>query len=323
MAESYFDDFSDAQSPARLEIVQTALKCTAALVSVSLVLGLGVWSYRLMVRDVSGVPVLLALAGPARIAPEEPGGQQAAHQGLSVNRIAALGDVAPPPQRVVLAPRPIRLANDDRPMATNPAPRPIDTTPVVLAALRTTEPAPVPVLVPVTEAETLASDKAAQSRALAEEGGTAGAFGTALDAALAEALGVEGAIIRSPRPHSRPGAGALERITSLDVPIGNVESLSATPTEAAIDPDNLPVGTRLVQLGAFDDEALAKAEWDRLSTRFEAYLEGRRPLIQPAESNGREFVRLRAYGFSDEGDSRRFCAALLADGANCIPVLKR
>lgn len=319
MAENYFDDFSDAESPARLEIVQTALKCTGALVSVSLVLGLGLWSYRLMVRDVSGVPVVQALAGPARIAPEEPGGQQAAHQGLSVNRIAARGDVAPPPESVVLAPRPISLAEDDRPMVTNPAPRPIDTTPVVLAALRTTEPAPIP----VTEAETLAADKAAQSSALAKEGATTGAFGTALDAALAEALGVEGTILRSPRPHSRPGAGALERIASLEAPIGQVESLSATPPEAALDPNNLPVGTRLVQLGAFDDEALATAEWDRLSTRFEAYLEGRQPLIQPAESNGRKFVRLRAYGFADEGDSRRFCAALLADGANCIPVMIR
>ncbi|MFD1809072.1 SPOR domain-containing protein [Gemmobacter lanyuensis] len=38
---------------------------------------------------------------------------------------------------------------------------------------------------------------------------------------------------------------------------------------------------------------------------------------------GRTFYRLRAQGFSDEADARRFCAAITAEGAECIPVTLR
>jgi hypothetical protein len=52
---------------------------------VALVVGLGVWGYKLAVRDVRGVPVIQAMDGPMRIAPEIPGGEIADHQGLAVN----------------------------------------------------------------------------------------------------------------------------------------------------------------------------------------------------------------------------------------------
>ena len=41
-----------------------------AALSVALVVGVGVWSYRLMVRDVTGVPVIRAMSGPIRTSPE-------------------------------------------------------------------------------------------------------------------------------------------------------------------------------------------------------------------------------------------------------------
>ena len=40
----------------------------------ALVVGIGVWGYKLLVRDVSGVPVVRAVEGPMRIQPENPGG---------------------------------------------------------------------------------------------------------------------------------------------------------------------------------------------------------------------------------------------------------
>jgi cell division septation protein DedD len=335
MAESYFEDFSASEPAARLEVVQTTMRWGVAVVSVALVMGLGVWTYRLMVRDVSGVPVVHALAGLGRIAPDDPGGQQAAHQGLSVNRVAALGEAAAPADRVVLAPRPIRLAEEDRPMdAVTRAEHRIEAEapPVVLASLRTTDPAaPADLADPVPDTPgALAAEAASQTRALSEEPGTSGVFGSALDAALAEALGVKGSILRSPRPLARPkvGAGADDRIAALDAPIGQVENLVAeTPAtlapEPVIDPENLAPGTRLVQLGAFDDAEKAGEAWERLQSRFGAYLEGRQPVIQAAESNGRSFVRLRALGFADEGDARRFCATLLAEDTSCIPVMIR
>jgi hypothetical protein len=35
------------------------------------------------------------------------------------------------------------------------------------------------------------------------------------------------------------------------------------------------------------------------------------------------FYRLRAHGFTDLSDARRFCAAFVAGGVDCIPVVTR
>lgn len=52
-----------------------------AVVSLALIAGVGVWGYKLMVRDVSGIPVVRAVQGDMRVRPEEPGGQLAMNQG--------------------------------------------------------------------------------------------------------------------------------------------------------------------------------------------------------------------------------------------------
>ena len=62
----------------------TILNWIGAALSLALLIGVCAWGYRLMVRDVSGVPVVQALAGPMRISPDDPGGRRAAHQGLAV-----------------------------------------------------------------------------------------------------------------------------------------------------------------------------------------------------------------------------------------------
>ena len=46
-------------------------------------------------------------------------------------------------------------------------------------------------------------------------------------------------------------------------------------------------------------------------------------VIQRADRGGRVFYRLRANGFSDVNDARRFCALLVANNADCIPVTVR
>ena len=43
-------------------------------------------------------------------------------------------------------------------------------------------------------------------------------------------------------------------------------------------------------------------------------------VVQPAESGGRTFYRLRAHGFDGEDDARRFCSAFVSENAVCIPV---
>ena len=88
---------------------QTMINLAGAATSVALVLGLAVWGYKLAVRDVSGIPVVLALQGPMRVAPATPGGTVADNQGLAVNAIAAEGNAAAPADRLVLAPQAVEL----------------------------------------------------------------------------------------------------------------------------------------------------------------------------------------------------------------------
>ena len=97
----------------------------------------------------------------------------------------------------------------------------------------------------------------------------------------------------------------------------------ATPEAIEIAPDSLASGTRLVQIGAHDSADQARAEWDRVTERFGALMDGKRRVIQEAVSGGRTFYRLRVEGFTDVADSRRFCAALVAERTNCIPAQVR
>ena len=83
------------------------------------------------------------------------------------------------------------------------------------------------------------------------------------------------------------------------------------------------VGTNLVQLGAFPNAEVAGVEWTRLQGRFGDVMGDKSRLIQSATSGGKTFYRLRAQGFAELGDARRFCAALVAEGTDCIPVVVR
>ena len=124
MADADFDDFDayDSYGGDRAETVPAGVRFrkltngAGALTSVALVAGLVYWGYALAMRDVNGIPVIRALEGPARIAPNDPGGELALHQGLAVNRIAADGTAAEAANSVTLAPGASGLAEEDQPM---------------------------------------------------------------------------------------------------------------------------------------------------------------------------------------------------------------
>jgi hypothetical protein len=88
-------------------------------------------------------------------------------------------------------------------------------------------------------------------------------------------------------------------------------------------PEDLAPGTRLVQIGTFADAGSARAEWDRAAERFGALLDDKRRVIEPAVREGQTFYRLRVAGFDDIAEARRFCDALMADGAECVPAQAR
>jgi hypothetical protein len=273
-----------------------------AVVSVALVAGLGVWGYRLLVRDVSGVPVIQALDGPMRVAPEEPGGDRAAHQGLAVNRIAAVGEAAPPAEAITLAPRSADLEAEDMAqgllraapeLAAAPAPAPPEPAPA--------DPVEAAILAATTQVMTAEAE-------LSGEG------------LIAEVIpaSVPGPA-RSLRPRARPEGFVAAAAVRLP-------ALAAAAPAAEVrerDPAAVPAGTKLVQFGAYDSLEEARAAWGTLAERFGALMAGKDRLIEPATAGGRSFFRLRAAGFDDAADARRFCAAFVAERADCIPVVAR
>lgn len=338
-------DFDGAGIAPRKASAQRLVNIAAALTSVTLILGAGIWGYRLAVRDVSGVPVVRALEGPLRVAPDNPGGSIAAHQGLSVNDVAAVGVASAPADTLLLAPRPVDLAEEDvagtiampvapvsgradgavawalPPLSEEPAEPEL----IVELAPPQTDPSPALSAIDLAVAEALMSDPetagAGEELLSLAEAMAAGAVPLAgsLDAAgaaqpMAAALPA-GAVQRSIRPQPRPGAGAA------------VTQAAFTPSAPLVLPEidaaTLAVGTRLVQLGAFENEGEARGEWDRITQRFGDLMDGKSMVLQSAQSGGRTFWRLRAHGFADETDARRFCSALVAEQASCIPVTVR
>jgi hypothetical protein len=277
-----------------------------AAVSLALIVGIGVWGYKLLVRDVSGVPVVRATEGPMRIQPEDPGGRQALNQGLAVNEVAAEGTAAGPVEQLILAPEPLDLTLEDTP-------------PTEVAA------APEEEVSPTAEAaEPLSAEDEAVQLAAVE------ALADELTEGVAPLEDLPPEEDETPEATPQPAATEGLRISLRPklrpAGLSNVQQVAAVVTSDGpndVDPDSIPAGTRLAQLGAYASAEVAREEWTRLSGRFEDYLQDKDRVIQKAQSGGRTFYRLRAMGFDDLSDARRFCSALVAENAECIPVVTR
>ena len=321
---------------------------------------LGVWGYRLVVRDVSGVPVIRAVQGDSRTAPDEPGGQLSERSGLAVNQIAA-GTEQRRVSEVAIAPGPVSLTADDvamgklgataRPTAlTEEIPADPNARDVVAMsdadAARAAQAAADAALesAEAGAADMVATDVAVLSNAPAAEAPVNEAVtdlagersqGTAITEALAEA-GAEaapGALAASPRPAPRPRRTASAAAAPAAAAAPEVAAAATAPAEApaaavaaaepAVKSASVASGAALVQIGAFDSDAIAGAEWDRVSGRYSSLFAGKSPVVQKHEAGGRTFWRLRVAGFAGRDDARKFCAALIEAGGDCIPAVAK
>lgn len=281
-----------------------------AALSVALVAGVGIWSYRLMVRDVSGIPVIQALDVPMRVAPDDPGGRQAAYQGLAVNTVAAEGEAAGTSPVIALAPPPVELSAEDRtavamqsgqgePLAPITAPQPVGD----VASIQTPATAPTELAL-LNPGDLISPDQPGVSRSL---------WPQRRPASLAASR---------PAPQPLP-SDMVATDAEAEAVLQEIVTRMSAPSTVEIDPVSLVPGTRLVQLGAYDTEDEARAAWASLVQRFPDFLADRGRVIESASAGGRTFFRLRAHGFADEPEARRFCSVFLADNADCIPVLIR
>jgi hypothetical protein len=325
MADIDFDDFDVGYSVGPAVLVRRydrMMHLAGAAASAALLIGAVWWGYELAVRDVTGVPVMRAVDGAMRVAPANPGGNIAGHQGLSVNAVAAAGTAVPLPDQLFLAPAAQTLAEEDAAgmaqpvVATSAAPE--ETLPLFETGFF------APTQLIATEIPSTDQDAVAAALAAA-----LGATETvAPEPTLIDANGITRSLRPQPRPAVQRSGTAPASALSAE-PLGAATAVvpptlvATSQTWAEVDPSSITVGTRMVQLGAFDDASAAKSDWTRLAGRFTELLADKSLVVQPAQSGGRTFYRLRAVGFADESEARRFCTALLAENATCIPVSQR
>lgn len=305
----YDEGFAPSDGAGRANVF---VNYAGAALSLALILGIGFWGYKLIMRDVSGIPVVRAMEGDMRVLPDNPGGDVAPHTGLSVNEVAAVGEAGGPEDRLVLAPRTAGLAQEDLD---------VQPTPEVAAVI------PASVMTDVTVSRTPDGAPAEDQALATDEELTTDDVLSIVDQIAAEVAATPALPAFDVIPASVPGVALslrpLVRPTGLQATPVNAPAAETTTTngEVAVSTASFPAGTNLVQLGAFTSPSLAASEWERLQGRFGELMADRERVIQVSNQSTNTWYRLRASGFADRAEARRFCAALEAEGADCIAVV--
>lgn len=317
------------------------LTYAGGVLSLALIAGIGVWGGRLVMRDVSGIPMVQAIDGPMRVAASDPGGQIAEHTGLAVNAVAGQGSAAPAEDSVTLAPADQAIPSQD--MTVTPRARDADVITISApgpAPAATTAPPPLQMLgedevqqmvddiLAGADASPLSAPEEAPAEASAPA--TPGADDPTMTTVIVNGVEVAThrrisplAVAQAPRPKGRRGARVSQ--ASAPAPAAAPETTAAVtaPATATASETPLAVGAALAQLGAYDSEPVAATEWARFLGLFPDLMADLQPVVQRAESGQRVFYRLRAGGFADISAAKRFCAALEAQRVDCIPVVNR
>ena len=278
-----------------------------AALSLSLLTGAIGWSYQLIVRDINQIPIVRAQLGPLRVAPDDPGGLTAANQGLSVTQLAVnerplLSD------KIFLAPAAEVLSEENVALQISEENSSITNKEKFDILEVSTENSLDLKILPEQNATGLASNNEAIL--------STAAFSPKkleIENAVSLALALtneENSSFNSLRPKIRPVV--LNQIQTDNIAQSVANELVVT----------LPIGSAVVQLGAFASKSLAQIEWQRLETLLGSVLTSKNMMVQKAESGGRVFYRLRAFGFDNLSDARQFCSAV-NDKVACIPVVTR
>ena len=275
---------------------------TGAALSLSLLAGAIGWSYKLVVRDINQIPIVRAQLGPLRVAPDNPGGLTAANQGLSVTQLAV----------------------NEKPLLSNE----INLAPAAEILNEETSASLLPEVDKLNQIDATYEIKEINAENTSLDGSSGGieaeteALLTQLvfsqkkieiENAVSLALSITSepdASLTSLRPKTRPMSFHQNRNKNEE------HIVSKEPMY------KLPIGSAIVQLGAFDSKSLAESEWQRFEKLLGSILAPKQMLIQKAESGGKIFYRLRASGFNDISDARQFCTAI-SDKVACIPVVTR
>ena len=278
-----------------------------AALSLSLLAGAIGWSYQLIVRDINQIPIVRAQLGPLRVAPDDPGGLTAANQGLSVTQLAVnekpllSNEIRLAPAAEILNAEHLSL-QVSQDVKSN-----IDEGTFEIKEVNAENSINLKEVSNEIGVDTSSKDEVVLSKAAFSQ------KKIEIENAVALALEISdgsAASLTSLRPKMRPvNFRRINKTTGEQVTTN--EPIS-----------NLPMGSAVVQLGAFESKKLAKSEWQRFEKLLGSMLISKKMVIQKAESGGKMFYRLRASGFDNISDARQFCTAI-SDKIACIPVVTR
>ena len=274
-----------------------------AVLSLSLLAGAIGWSYKLVVRDINQIPIVRAQLGPLRVAPDNPGGLTAANQGLSVTQLA-VNEKPLSSDEINLAPA-AEILNEETSASLL---REVDKLNQIDETYEIKEINAENTISLDGSSGAMKGETASKTESLVAQV----AFSqkkVEIENAVSIALSITSEFdpsLTSLRPKTRPRSVQQNREL-----IVSKEPMS-----------KLPIGSAIVQLGAFYSKSLAESEWRRFEKLLGSILAPKQMIIQKAESGGKIFYRLRASGFNDISDARQFCTAI-SDKVACIPVVTR
>ena len=245
-------------------------------------------------------PVITADAGPARVAPDNPGGAAEPYKGFKIYeqpappdddaapaappaapaKTAAAAPASPPPATkpaLTETPAPAPAAK----AATPAAPAPATPAPAAPAKVAAATPAPKPA--PALKASQLPPQPAAPI-------GPATAPPRALNTASAPV---------TPAPAPKPAA-----------PVA-----ASTPAVAA----PVAAGASVLQIGAYKSQADADRAWSTYKTKHTSLLAGYSPDVKQVDLGEKgTWFRLRIAGFPSKDVASALCDRLKADGGSCF-----
>ena len=280
---------------------------TGAALSLFLLAGAIGWSYQLIVRDVNQIPIVRAQLGPLRVAPDNPGGLTAANQGLSVTQLA-VNEKPLLSNEIYLAPA-AEILNEEN------------------LALKVTEEDESNKVDGAFEIKEVNAENSMNLEALLDQkevDSRSNDVGVLSKVAFSQKkIEIENAVSLALSITNDPDK-SLSWLRPKIRPVGFYRNGNITEDQIVSNEPmpKLPIGSAVVQLGAFDSKSLAESEWQRFEKILGSILIPKKMVVQKAESGGKIFYRLRASGFSDISDARQFCTAI-SDKVACIPVVTR
>lgn len=280
---------------------------TGAALSLFLLAGAIGWSYQLIVRDVNQIPIVRAQLGPLRVAPDNPGGLTAANQGLSVTQLA-VNEKPLLSNEIYLAPA-AEILNEEN------------------LALKVKEEYELNKVDGAFEIKEVNAENSMNLEALPDQkevDSRSNDVGVLSKAAFSQKkIEIENAVSLALSITNDPDK-SLSWLRPKIRPVGFYRNGNITEDQIVSNEPmpKLPIGSAVVQLGAFDSKSLAESEWQRFEKILGSILIPKKMVVQKAESGGKIFYRLRASGFSDISDARQFCTAI-SDKVACIPVVTR